>query len=142
MAHNYSRSLRLPFKQVLMRVRENLEDQGFTVINTIDLKTNLKDELEIEFRNYHILTTCHPLLSYKAVSLEPHIGELLPCNIVVQEHENGTIEVSAINPLETLDKNMSTAPLELVANELSNRLRTAIDSLDSEKKAAPFSFSY
>jgi uncharacterized protein (DUF302 family) len=141
MAYNYSRSLTLPFPQVVSRVRENLEDQGFSIINTIDLKRNLRDELKIEFRNYQILTTCHTLLSYKAISLEPHIGELLPCNVVIQEHENGTVEVSAMNPLETLDKNMITASLEQVAIELSNHLRTAIDALHTREKV-PFSFSY
>lgn len=141
MAHNYSRNLTLPFTEVVSRVRENLEEQGFNIVNTIDLKKNLKDELEVDFRNYRILTACHTLLSYKAISLEPHIGELLPCNVVVQEHENGTVEVSAINPLETLDKNMITSSLEMVAMELSSHLRTAIDSLRSRKQES-FSFSH
>ncbi len=141
MAYNYSRNLKLPFTEVVSRVRENLEDQGFNIINTIDLKKNLRSELKIEFRNYQILTTCHTLLSYKAISLEPHIGELLPCNVVIQEHENGTVEVSATNPLETLDKNMITPSLEVVAMELSLHLRTAIDSLQIRKEV-PFSFAY
>src|SRR5690606_41811893 len=100
MAHNYTRKLNLPFDKVVSLVRLNLEDQGFNIINTIDLKRNLKRNLRVDFRNYQILTACHTLLSYKAISLEPHIGELLPCNVVVQEHENGTVEVSAINSLE------------------------------------------
>ncbi|HLT74643.1 MAG TPA: DUF302 domain-containing protein [Ohtaekwangia sp.] len=140
MAHNYTRKLNLPFDKVVSLVRLNLEDQGFNIINTIDLKGNLKRNLRVDFRNYQILTACHTLLSYKAISLEPHIGELLPCNVVVQEHENGTVEVSAINPLETLDKNMITTSLELVAIELGHHLRTALDSLQSKREE--FSFSY
>ncbi len=140
MAHNYTRNLNLPFEKVVSLVRHSLEDQGFNIINAIDLKRNLKRNLKVEFRNYQILTACHIVLSYKAISLEPHIGELLPCNVVVQEHENGTVEVSAMNPLETLDKNMITTSLELVALELSHHLRTALDSLQSRKEE--FSFSY
>lgn len=140
MAHNYSRNLNLPFEKVVSLVRQNLEDQGFNIINTIDLKRDLKQNLKVDFRNYQILSACHTLLSYKAISLEPHVGELLPCNVVIQEHENGTVEVSAINPLETLDKNMITTSLELVALELSQHLRTALDSLQTRKE--DFSFSY
>jgi uncharacterized protein (DUF302 family) len=140
MSYNYSSKLRLPFDEVVTLVKENLEIQGFNIVNTIDLKKTLKASLRVDFRNYQILTACHSLLCYKAISLEPHIGELLPCNIVIQEHENGLIEVTASNPLETLDPNMVTTPLEEVALELSNHLRTAIDALRTKKHA--FSFSY
>lgn len=140
MAYNYSRMLRQPFDEVVVCVLQNLHDHGFNLVNAIDVKEDLKAELKVNFRNYKILTTCHTLLSYKAISLEPHVGVLLPCNVVVQEHENGEVEISALNPLEMLDKNMVTPSLELVALEISNHLRTAIDSL--RKKKENFSFAY
>jgi uncharacterized protein (DUF302 family) len=140
MAYNYSKNLRLPFEEVVVKLRENLVEQGFAMISTMDMRQNLKTKLGVNFRNYRILSTCHPLLSYKAISLEPHIGVLLPCNIVVQEHENGEVEVSALNPLETIDQNMITPSLEFVALEISDHLRTAIDSL--RKKNQELSFSY
>jgi uncharacterized protein (DUF302 family) len=140
MAYNYSKKLRRPFDEVVRKITENLLEHGFTIINVMDFKKSLKSSLKVDFRNYTILSTCHTLLSYKAISLEPHSGVLLPCNIVVQEHENGEVEVSALNPLETLDQNMVTPSLEIVAIEISNHLRTAIDSL--RVKTESFSFSY
>lgn len=140
MALNYSRNLRLPFDEVVDMVLDNLHAQGFNVVNNIDIKHDLRQNLHVPFRNYKILTACHTLLSYKAISLEPHIGTLLPCNVVIQERENGTVEVSAVNLLESLDKNMATTSLEEVAAEISERLRTAVDSLAISTER--FSFSY
>ena len=124
----------------MVNVIETLHQQGFSMLTTIDVRDHTEAELGVRFRNYRILTACVPELSYKAISLEPHIGILLPCNIVVQEHENGQIEVSAVNPMEALDKNMNTPSLELLSSEISSRLRTAIDTIQTKKSA--FSFSY
>lgn len=140
MTYQYSRTLRLPFEDVLEKVQETLLQQGFSMVTVIDVGTRMNVELGVKFRNYKILSACHPGLSYKAISLERHIGILLPCNIVVQEHENGQTEVSAINPMETLDQNMITSSLEALATEISARLRTAIDTI--EVKSSAFSFSY
>jgi uncharacterized protein (DUF302 family) len=140
MTYQYSKNLRLPFEDVILKVKGTLEQQGFSMITIMDLRDHLGNELGVNFRNYKILTACNPELSYKAISLEPHIGILLPCNIVVQEHENGQTEVSAINPMESLDQNMVTPSLELLATEISSRLRTAIDDIQLKKPV--FSFAY
>jgi uncharacterized protein (DUF302 family) len=140
MALNYCRNLRLPFDEVVELVLDNLHVQGFNVVHDIDMKDDLRQNLHVPFRNYKILTACHTLLSYKAISLEPHIGTLLPCNVLIQERENGTVEVTAVNLLESLDKNMATTSLEDVATEISDRLRTAVDSL--AVRTERFSFSY
>jgi uncharacterized protein (DUF302 family) len=100
----YSRKLKMPFQEVINRVTQNLQLQGFGVITTIDVQDTFQKKLNINFRNYRILGACNPQFAYKAISLESHMGIMLPCNIVVQEHENGEVEVSAINPLENLDK--------------------------------------
>jgi uncharacterized protein (DUF302 family) len=140
MAYHYSKKLNLPFEDVVAKVENALQQQGFTTITTADMSQALSHELEINFRNYKILGAYNPALAYKAISLEPHIGIMLPCNIVIQEHENGTVEVSALNPMETMDENMATTSLESVATEVSNHLRTAIDTLHTQK--SKFSFSY
>ena len=140
MAYNYSKSLRLPFKEVVGKLQENLAQEGFDMINVMDIKQNTKSKLGLTFRNYKIMTACHSLLSYKAISLESHIGVLLPCNVVIQEHENGEVEISALNPLETIDPNMVTPTLEIVATEISNHLRAAIDAL--RVKRSEFILSY
>jgi uncharacterized protein (DUF302 family) len=141
MPYHYSKKLNLPFEEVVKKVRLNLLDQGFSLMTTMDMQDTLKHRLSVDFRNYYIMSVCHPLLAYKAISLEPHIGILLPCNVVIQERENGMVEVAAVNHLETMDHNMSTTTLELVAAEISDRLRTAIDTLQIKKQAFSFSIN-
>ena len=117
----------MPFQEVLEKITENLEHQGFGVITAIDFQDTFKRKLNIRFRNYKILGVCNPLFAYKAISLESHMGVMLPCNIVIQEHENGEVEVSAINPLENLDTNLNTTQLVDLASEIGVRLRAALD---------------
>lgn len=129
----YSRKLTIPFDEAVQRITENLQQQGFGIITNINLKDILKQKLNVDFRRYRILGACNPELAHKAVSLESHLGLMLPCNIVVQEHENHEIEVSAISPLETIDKAATTPQLVEIAHEVSNRLRTAVDNLHRDQ---------
>jgi len=123
----YSRKLKMPFQDVLDKITLNLEHQGFGVVTTIDVRDTFKKNLNVGFRNYKILGACNPLFAYKAISLESHMGVMLPCNIVIQEHENGEVEVSAINPLENLDKALDTTQLVGLATEIGIRLLAAVD---------------
>lgn len=125
----YTRKLRLPFQDVLRKVTESLKEQGFGIITSIDVQDTFKQKLNIGFRNYKILGACNPKFAYNAISLESHMGVMLPCNVVVQEHENGEVEVSALNPLENIDKAFSTTQLVELATEVGNKLRAAIDDL-------------
>lgn len=129
MEYYYSRRLRIPFDEAVERITKNLQQQGFGIVTNIDLKDIFKQKLGVEFRRYRILGVCNPALAYNAVSLESHLGLMLPCNLVVQEHENFEVEVSAISPLETIDKAATTAQLTEIAQEVSHRLRTAVDNL-------------
>jgi uncharacterized protein (DUF302 family) len=128
----YSRKLQIPFEEAVQRITKTLQQQGFGVLTNIDLKETLRQKLNVEFRKYTILGACNPEFAYKAVSLESHIGLMLPCNIVIQEHQNNEVEVSAISPLETIDKANTTAQLLDIAHEVNNRLRTAVDDLQRE----------
>ena len=128
----YSRTLKMPFQQVLNKVTENLEHQGFGVITTIDVQDTFQKKLKVGFRKYKILGACNPQLAYKAISLESHMGIMLPCNVVVQEHENGEVEVSAINPLENLDRTLNSTQLTQLATEIGVRLRAAVDYIQRE----------
>ncbi|HEU5292439.1 MAG TPA: DUF302 domain-containing protein, partial [Cyclobacteriaceae bacterium] len=85
---------------------------------------------------------CNPQFAYKAISLESQIGLMLPCNIVVQEHENKEIEVSAINPLETIDRENTSTEITEIAHEVSNRLRVALDELGRDSSDAHPSESF
>jgi uncharacterized protein (DUF302 family) len=129
----YSRKLTMPFQEVVKKVTQNLQLQGFGVITKIDVRDTFRDKLNIRFRNYQILGACNPHFAYKAISLESHMGIMMPCNIVVQEHENGEVEVSAINPLENLDKHFNTTQLADLATEIGIRLRAAVDYIQREQ---------
>lgn len=132
MGYYFSRQLDLSFNEAIAKITQTLQQEGFGIINTIDIKDTLKQELNIDFRNYKILEACNPQFAFNAISLESHIGLMFPCNIVVQEHENGEIEVSAINRLEMIDKAFSTTSLKEIAAEVGIRLRIAIDDLHRE----------
>jgi uncharacterized protein (DUF302 family) len=125
----YSRKLSIPFGEALAKVTECLNRRGFEIITTIDIKRALKEKMKIDFRNYVILGACNPEFAYKAISLESHVGNLLACNLVVQQHENGEVEISAVNPLETMDKVLSTDSLTVIAADVGERLRASLDDL-------------
>ena len=132
---NYSRKLKIPFQEVIDKVTKNLQLQGFGVITTIDLRDIFQKKLNVGFRNYKILGACNPQFAYKAVSLESHMGTMLPCNVVIQEHENGEVEVSAVNPLENIDRALNTTILNDLATEVGIRLRAAIDFIQRDQVA-------
>jgi uncharacterized protein (DUF302 family) len=129
----YSRKLKIPFQEALNEVTKSLQHQGFGIVTTMDVQDTFKQKLNINFRNYKILGACNPEFAYKAISLESHLGVMLPCNVVVQEHENGEIEISTINPLENIGSAFNTTQLTALANEVGNRLRSAIDELHRTK---------
>lgn len=131
MAH-YSRKLKTSFQDALQKIMTNLEHQGFDIITSIDFRDAFRKKLQIGFRNYKILGVCNPQLAYKAITLESHMGTLLTCNIVIQEHENGEVEVSAINPLENIDKVFDTTQLVSLASEVGVRLRAALDYVERD----------
>jgi len=129
MANHYSCKLQIPFEDAIKKITASLKEQGFGIVTIIDLKQVFKEKLKLNFRNYTILGACNPEFAYKAVSLESHIGLMLPCNVVVQEHENGEVEISAVSPLETMDKETTTEQLNAIADEVTGRLRAAVDNL-------------
>jgi uncharacterized protein (DUF302 family) len=129
MGYYFSRKLRMSFDEAVQRLTQTLQQQGFGVITTIDIKDVLKQKLNIQFRRYQILGACNPELAYKAITLESHLGVMLPCTLVVQERENGEVEVSAINPLQAIDHATSLPHLSAIAKEVTNRLRAAVDEM-------------
>lgn len=132
MAVSYGFEKRLPgvtFEDAVARVTNALKQEGFGVLTEIDVKETLKKKLDVEFRRYTILGACNPTLAHKALSSEPQIGLLLPCNVVVQESPEGGVIVSIADPkaMFTLVENAS---LEAVAADADARLRRVMEALN------------
>ena len=124
-----SRRLRSRFEDIVAQATESLINSGFTVVSTMDISSALRSLLHVNFRKYTCLGVMCPDLSYQAISLESHSGLALQCTVVIQEHENGEVEVSAGNPLDTLDANLDITLLSTISRQISARLRSAIDDL-------------
>ncbi len=98
MSYHISKFVGLGFDQAVEKAVAELKKAGFGVITEIDVKATLKKKLDLDFRRYLILGACNPKFAHRALSLEDKIGVLLPCNVVVQEHADGRVEVSAMDP--------------------------------------------
>ena len=117
------------FDEAIEQVTEELKKEGFGILTEIDVKETLKKKIDIDFKKYKILGACNPHFAYKALQSEDKIGVFLPCNVVVEEHENGDIEVSAVDPIAS----MSTVENESLggfASEVQEKLIKVIENLN------------
>ena len=128
MSYSTNKKVKGTFDEVTKKVIEELKKEGFGVISEIDLKEKFKEKLNVDFRNYKILGACNPSLAYKAIEQEKNIGTMLPCNVLIQELETGAVEVSAINPLESMSA-VNNANLQAIAAEVSSKLNSVMERL-------------
>ena len=128
MAYYYAKEIDLNFEDAIIRVTEELKKEGFGVLTEIDVKATLKKKLNADFRNYRILGTCNPPLAYQALQAESHIGLMLPCNVVLQETENGKTLVSAIDPVASMQA-VENESLGQVAEQVKTKLQKVIASI-------------
>jgi len=116
------------FDEVIERVTNALKEEGFGVLSDIDVKSTMKEKLDVDFRNYRILGACNPPNAHKALTAEPHIGLMLPCNLVVQETEPGKVDVAAVDPKASMAA-VENSELESVADFIKDRLERVINNL-------------
>lgn len=116
------------FEDAVERVTAALKQEGFGVLTEIDVKQTLKKKIDVDFRRYTILGACNPHLAHKALTADPQIGLLLPCNIVVQEVPQGGVSVSIADPqaMFTLVEDASVKP---IANDAEQRLRRVLAAM-------------
>lgn len=112
------------------RITSALAAEGFGVLTEIDLAATLKKKLDETVRPYLILGACNPHLAHRALHADPHIGLLLPCNVVLQELEEGVIEVSVASP-RAMFEIAGLASLESVVTDADARVRRAVDRLEA-----------
>ena len=118
----------LTFDEVVDKTTQALKEEGFGILTEIDIKTTLKNKLDVDFPNYKILGACNPAFAHKALLAENKIGTMLPCNVIVRETENGSIEVAAVDPIASMIS-VKNEDLGEIADEVRNKLKKAIDSL-------------
>ena len=128
MTYVFSKTLALPFADAITRTREALTAEGFGVITEIDVQKTLKDKLGVQFRPYMILGACTPELAHEALKLEPNVGAMLPCNVVVQGAGDGRTEISAIDPVASMQA-IDNPELKKKAGAVAKKLKAAIARL-------------
>ena len=128
MQYYFSKTLAVPFDEAIARVTDELKKQGFGILTDIDVQKTLKQKLDVDFRKYRILGACNPPFAYKALQAESRIGTMLPCNVIVQETEGGEVEVSAIDPIASMQA-VQNPGLEEIAKQVQAKLRNIIDNL-------------
>lgn len=128
MAYTFSKQLDMTFEAAIEAVTGALKSEGFGILTEIDVATTLKQKLGVDFRKYRILGACNPPYAYRALQAEPRIGTMLPCNVIVQEFENGSVEVAAIDPLASMQA-ISNIELRPIAEEIQAKLQHVIEHL-------------
>ncbi len=121
------------FATAQQRVTDALKAEGFGVLTEIDVKATLKQKLDVDFRSYKILGACNPTLAHRALSAEPEIGLLLPCNVTLSEVAPGEVDVSLVNPISMMNF-VEHPALESIADEAYQRLSRVQQALASHDR--------
>ena len=127
MKYTFSTTVTRPYDETVAAVRAALAGQGFGVLTEIDLSATLKAKIDVDIPRETILGACRPPLAHQAITLDPSIAAVLPCNVVVRSLGDDETLVEAFDPRAMLG--MSDADLSEVAADASQRLHTALDSL-------------
>ena len=127
MSYFHARTVEGDFDAVLDRTRAALQKHGFGVLTEIDVQATLKAKIDVDFRPYRILGACNPVMAHEALKMEPHVGVMLPCNVVVQQGEGG-VEVFAVDPASSM-RAIDNPDLLGHARTVGDHLRAAVDEI-------------
>lgn len=115
------------YEDAIAKVTAALKEEGFDILSEIDVKATMKEKLDLDFPKYVILGACNPKFAHQALTIEPQLGLLLPCNVIVYEDEGGTT-VSIVDPAQMMSV-ASNPALEPVAAEVRERLQRVVAAL-------------
>lgn len=127
-SYGFGKSVRLTFDAALLRVTEELQKEGFGVLTEIDVQATMKKKLDADMAPYRILGACNPQLAHRALAVEPGIGLLLPCNVVVRQDEAGKVHVDFMDPDSVLGL-VNRPEVAQLAAEVGQRLRRVMAAL-------------
>lgn len=129
MSYYFSKTVKgKSFDEAVAHVTEELKKEGFGVLTEIDVKETLKKKIDIDFKKYKILGACNPHFAHKALMGEDKIGVFLPCNVIVEEHENGEVEISAVDPIASMIS-VKNEKLDAITAEIQQKLKRVVENL-------------
>jgi uncharacterized protein (DUF302 family) len=128
MSYYFARDVERSFEDAIDAVTEQLKERGFGVLTRIDVKETLKKKIDVDFRPYVILGACNPKFAHQALETEPNIGAMLPCNVVVQQTEGGKVNVSAVDPVASMQA-VENPELGELAGEVRKLLKEAVEAV-------------
>lgn len=112
------------FEEVDARVRKALADHGFGVLTEIDVKATMKKKIDADMEPYRILGACNPKMAYEVIGMEPRVGAMLPCNVILRAVEGG-VEISAIDPVASMQA-IDNDALHSAASKVRDMLSEAV----------------
>ena len=118
----------ISFDDAISKVIESLNEEGFGVLTEIDVQATLKKKLDVDYKPYRILGACNPEFAHKALQAEDKIGTMLPCNVIVQQQENGDVEVAAVDPMASMQA-VENSELAGIAEEVRDKLNRVLTKL-------------
>ena len=128
MSYYFSRTIATTLEDAIERTKKALKVEGFGVLTEIDINATLKKKIGKDFRPYHILGACNPVLAFQALSAEDKIGTMLPCNIIIQDAGKGNVEIAAVDPAASMQA-VENPELEQIAGSVRDKLQSVIESL-------------
>ena len=120
MNYYFDKTLTTSFDNAVELIKQSLPNIGFGVVTEFDVDKKLNEKLGVDFRKYKVIGACNPKYAYEALQIEPMIGTMLPCNIIVQEIEPNKILIAAIDPV---------ASMQAVENPKLNEAANAIKEI-------------
>lgn len=128
MSYHFSKTIDCSYDEAVEHVTAALQEIGFGILCTIPVSDKLKGALDVDIPRYTILGACNPSFAYKALQCENKIGVMLPCNFVVQEKDDGKIEVSAVDPIASMAA-IENPALGDIAGEVRDLIKGVIEKL-------------
>ncbi|TVQ82757.1 MAG: DUF302 domain-containing protein [Bacteroidetes bacterium] len=121
------------YEQAIELATRELQKEGFGVLTQINVKETLKNKIDADFRPYIILGACNPHFAHKALLAEDKLGVFLPCNVVVEQHDDGSVEVSTVDP-HAMMASVTNPQLEKLAEEVRQKVQRVIEGVGAEEK--------
>lgn len=128
MSYQFTKKLKSDFETAIIKVTEALNSEGFVILKSFDLKESLKSKMNVDFRQYKVLGACNPHFEHQALIAENSIGTMLPCDVIVQEQEPGSIEISTVDTVAS-SMTFQNEKLGKIAKAVRRKLKNVISNL-------------